>query len=678
MPSSTRSPLVLWANSTLNMLHEDWQSSGNLTNVRFTQGDTMEIELHWLKSVSLVGLVHDDVPFPPNANITLAIGLIDEPPTAGAFALAYGGQHTADIAFNATPLQVQAALNALSSISSAGGVTVSQTATSYKVVWNNPGVLASSLTTYSNDLLPDSTIGIGLARVATSSVAGIYTVHVKQAPVAACTTWATKDATLIDITVLSTVGYVNGPQTRTWALDFSTLPRGGSFTISWVRGFSLVGVPNDHTSLPIDIESITPSNIIEALKGTGLWYGDWVTNVTKVSPLSYTISVGVAENRGFPLPPGSTPNGYVIPVVSMAITNSNVREFSAKSGLLSLNTTGIESILAGKASVDAMMEVEVEIDGSRQTIIQTGVTIYNDLIDTDVYDLVEWGDVLPADSVVRFDTSQGLTPAQKTQARNNIGAIDSSALDVLIAKDIELEASIISQGLTADELAAINGAATPSATNLFLTKSATDALYAALTHQHLPSQIIGLQTTLDGFSSSIGTVQAAVTGLQTSKAESYHVQPTSTVTGLDTILADFDTRIAGFAQFNHTHVIGDITDLENRLTPLEQFQTNKEPNVPSTSQKASLDNAESPTALNPLVTESRLNTLLTGSTTGFATETFVTTTVNNATNLLPAQYLTLQGDYPTSVTGNLTATIYNLELTIVQDGVSYTVPARLT
>lgn len=678
MPSSTRSPLVLWANSTLNQLHEDWQSTGSLTDVRFTQGDTMEIELHWLKSVSLIGLVHDDVPFPPNANITLAIGLIDEPPTAGVFALAYGGQHTTDIAFDATPAEVQAALNALSSISSEGGVTVSQTATSYKVVWNNPGVLASSLTTYSNDLLPDSTIGIGLARVATSSVAGIYTIHIKQAPVAACTTWATKDATLIDITVLSTVGYVNGPQTRTWALDFSTLPRGGSFTIKWVRGFPRVGSPTDWTSLPIDIESITPSNIIEALKGTGGWYADWVINVTKVSPLSYTISVGVEENRGPVVPGTGTPTGYVIPIVSMAITNSNVREFSAKSGLLSLNTTGIESLLAGNASVDAMMEVEVEIDGSRQTIIQTGVTIYNDLIDTDVYDLVEWGDVLPADSVVRFDTSQGLTLAQKTQARNNIGAIDSSALDVLIAKDIELEASIISQGLTTDELAAINGAATPSATNLFLTKSATDALYAALTHQHLPADIIGLQTTLDGFSSSIGTVQAAVTGLQTSKAESYHVQPTSTITGLDTILADFDTRIAGFAQFNHTHDIDDITDLESRLAPLELFQTNSEPNVPTTAQKAALDNAESPTALNPLVTESRLNALLTGSTTGFATELYVDTAVSDAINLLPTQYLNLQGDSPTTApAGNLTTTHYDLELTIIQNGVAYLVPAKL-
>jgi hypothetical protein len=661
-PSPIRSPLVLWANSTLNRLHEDWQSTGNVDEVRLTQGDTVGIELHWLKTVSQIGLVHDEVIFPSNANITLAIGRIDAAPEAGVFAFGYGGQHTADIDFDATPAEVQAALNALSSISAEGGVTVSKTSTTYKIVWNDPGVLASSLTTYSNDLLPNSTIGIGLARAGTSTIAAIYNVHIKQAPVAACTTWENADGTDLTIAIESTV--INGFQKmRTWVLEFSNLPRGGSFTISWVSGTGSTG-----TSLEIDIESMTPSGVSLAFQQSGSWGQTWFISTSKRTPLTYAISVWVSTN----IPTA------VLPITSMAVTNDNVTDFSTKTGLLSINTVEVESLLAGQGSAEATMEIEVEIDGSRQTILQTSVLIVNDLIDTDVYDLVEWGSVIPADSVVRYDTSQSLSAGQKAQARSNIGAIDATALDVLIAKDTELELLIGGQNLTTDELDAIKGAATPSETNLFLTKSATDALYAALTHQHLPADIIGLQTTLDGFSSSIGTVQAAVTGLQTSKAESYHVQPTSTITGLDTILADFDTRIAGFAQFNHTHDIDDITDLESRLAPLELFQTNSEPNVPTTAQKAALDNAEVPTALNPLVTESRLNALLTGSITGFSTELYVDTAVSDATNLLPTQYLNLQGDSPTTApAGNLTTTHYDLELTVVQNGVAYIVPAKL-
>ena len=657
MPSSIRSPLVLWANSTLNRLHEDWQSSGNLEEVRLTQGDTVEIELHWLKSVSEVGLIHDEVIFPVNANITLAIGRIDAPPEAGVFRLAYGGQQTGSIAYDALPTAVQAALNALTSISSAGGVTVSQTATSYKIVWNNPGVLASTLTTYSNDLLPSSTIGIGLARAGTVSVSGIYTVHIKQAPVAACLTWVPAASTELTVVTESTVG-----AQRTFKLEFSRLPKGGSFTLSyvWATGGKI------GTTLPIEVDSLSPQNIAFAIQQGTNWNNMWFLNVVKRSPLVYAITMWLSA---FPVP---------APVVSsMSVLTDNVTDFSTKTGLLSLNTVEIESLLAGQSSVEAVLEVEVEVDGSRQTIIQTTALIKNDLIDTDVYDLVEWGSVIPADSVVRYDTSQSLTTGQKTQARNNIGAIDSSALNVLIAKDAELELLISSQNLTVNELAAVKGAATPSGTNLFLTKSGADALYALLAHQHLPAHIIGLQATLDGYSADIGATQASVVSLQSSKANSYHVQPTSTITGLDTILADFDTRIAGFAPFNHTHDIADVTDLETRLAALELFQTNGEQNIPTVSQKAALDNGQSPGALNPFVTESRVNAMISGQTSGLATELYVNTQLTAAVNLLPEQYLTLDSNTPTGAGTNLTNTYFPKEILVTQDGVSYYIPARL-
>ncbi len=658
--SPVRSPIVLWANSTLNRLHEDWQSSGSIDEVRLTQGDSVMVELHWLKSVSQIGLIHDEVVFPSNANITLAIGRIDAAPDAGVFSLGYGGQHTADLDFDATPAEVQAALNALSLISAEGGVTVSKTSTTYKIVWNDPGVLGSSLTTYSNDLLPNSTIGIGLARAGTTTVAAIYNVHIKQAPVAACTTWESVDTTNLTIAIESTV--INGFQKmRTWVLEFSALPRGGSFTISWVSGTGTTG-----TSLEIDIDSMTPSGVNLAFQQSGAWGPTWFISTSKRTALTYSISVWVSTND-----PSS-----VIPIVSMSVTNDNVTDFSTKQGLLSLNTVEVEALLAGQSSVQATMEIEVEIDGSRQTIIQTSVVIVNDLIDTDVYDLVEWGSVVPADSIVRYDTSQNLTTGQKAQARANIGAIDLTALDVLIAKDTELELLIGGQNLTTNELAAIKGANTPSGTNLFLTKSAADALYAALTHQHLPSQIIGLQATLDGYDSSIGSVQAAVTLLQTSKAEAFHSQPTSTITGLNDILADFDTRIAGFAPFNHTHDIDDVTDLENRLAPLELFKTEKEPNVPTDDQKAALDYSDAPADNNPFTTVSKVELMLSGLTTGLATEIWTQQQILDSIAALT--FTTIDSSQPNGNTGtHMDNADFPLEILIADGGTSYWIPARL-
>src|SRR5262249_9098026 len=61
--------------------------------------------------------------------------------SAGTFTLSFNGQTTAALAFNATAAQVQAALNALSTIAGGGGsVTVTQSGNIYTVVFG--GTLA--------------------------------------------------------------------------------------------------------------------------------------------------------------------------------------------------------------------------------------------------------------------------------------------------------------------------------------------------------------------------------------------------------------------------------------------------------------------------------------------------------------------------------------------------------
>jgi hypothetical protein len=212
----------------------------------------------------------------------------------------------------------------------------------------------------------------------------------------------------------------------------------------------------------------------------------------------------------------------------MSIANSNIVNFSTKVGLLSLNTMEVEALLAGQSSVDAVMEVEVELAGERLTIVQAQSYVVNDLIDTDVYELVQFGDVIPADSVVRYDTSQSLTTGQKLQARNNIGALGASSLDALVAKDAELELLLSSSALSVDAMAALNGALAPSATNLFITASGGSAAFASLSHTHAISSITGLQTNLDTLTNDLLGFLSDVTDLQVGKADVYHTQAKST------------------------------------------------------------------------------------------------------------------------------------------------------
>ena len=65
--------------------------------------------------------LEDKIHLSQNAKYTLTAG--GSPPTAGNFTLTFGGQTTANIAYNATPAQVQTALEALSTIG-AGNVEV--------------------------------------------------------------------------------------------------------------------------------------------------------------------------------------------------------------------------------------------------------------------------------------------------------------------------------------------------------------------------------------------------------------------------------------------------------------------------------------------------------------------------------------------------------------------------
>ena len=665
IPALIRSPLVLWANSSKNALQDDWQSTGTIDSIRLTQGDTIAVELHWLKDVNQAGLVHDEVAWPAAANITLAVGLIDAAPSAGVFALSYGGQITSDIPFDATGADAAAKLNALSSIVSEGGVTVVRQANTYKVVWNNAGVLASSLAVATNDLLPACSIGTHLARAGAVNVSAIYTVHAKQSPVALCNTWEAAEPAQLTIAEESTIGAI-----RTWVLNFSKLPRGGSFTISyvWATG-GKVG-----TTTAIEVDSLDSTNIIAAfIRGTN-WNPIWFINSVKRSPLEYSVSIWISA---FPVPP---------PVVaSMSIANSNIVNFSTKVGLLSLNTMEVEALLAGQSSVDAVMEVEVELAGERLTIVQAQSYIVNDLIDTDVYELVQFGDVMPADSVVRYDTSQSLTTGQKLQARNNIGALGASSLDALVAKDAELELLISGGSLSTAELEAIQGAATPSATNLFITASAGSTAYAALSHSHAVSEVTGLQTTLDAMSNDLLGFLADVTDLQTDKANVYHTQAKSTITGLEAQLSAIELSVSGLAPIVHIHDTGDVTGLETRLASLEL----KTAYPLSQSDFNAIDLAESPSSTNVFVTTSRVNTILSTALSGlqYLTAEQVNSLISTVTNPIITSVGALSNSFDNTglkygsegtipYTGNLTSTNYPYELTIYIGSGVYKVPMR--
>lgn len=596
--------LVLWANSIRNRFVADWQSNTDLASISLRQGDTIGLELHWVEQS--VGNPMKEVVWPSSANITLAVGRLDNPPTSGAYKLSYGGNTTASIAYNADAAVIQAALNNLASIQAEGGVTVVKTNTTWRAVWNVAGSVSSTISVAENTLSPTSSLGVAVARTGSTNVAHVVQVHIKQSPVAVCTTWENTAPPVATITQTHAPAYSG--DNRTWRLVISPEPKGGTLRLSYVIN------GQTYYTAPIDVTTLSANTIQGAFDDL---------NVIQVSDFEFDLSQVQ-----------TTPNPTVN-ISAMAADSSGLIGFSSKYGLLSLNSLDVELLLNGAASANVVCEVEVEMDGKRQTLVQSPAVIFNDLIDTDSYTLVQWPDVVPADSVVRYDTPQALSAAQKLQARTNIGAVDSSALGSYGTKDDELEARIASletQSITSDQRAAITGAAAPSATNVFATADELDAK-ADATHTHTIAQITDLDTQL------------------AAKAAIDHTHTVGEISGLQSTLSDLTNNKANTV---HTHQISDVDGLDSQLNQIQIDLNNLDGAALTDDQKQAIEQADTPSSGNVFITQSAMAAYVSAE----------AVPVN-----LPVTF--------TTVIGNYTDVTYPYEITLTINGVDYKIPARL-
>jgi hypothetical protein len=542
----------------------------------------------------------DEVAWPPSAAITLAVGRLDVAPTTGSFTLSYDGDSTSELPADATEEQVQDALNELAGIVADGGVTVVKTTTTYRVLWNDAGVPSSTIIVGTNDLSPTTSIGIATARAGSLVAKNLVQMHIKQSPVAKCTSWVTQDAPAITVTQVHAPAYSG--DFRIWRVKIEPYPKAGSFRLSKTI--------NSVVTWTAPISYPATASTVQAELGL---------TTTLVGTDEYEI-------RQTQVTGDATVNVTVVGADAAGLT-----AYEAKYGVLNLNTLDLELLLGGNASATALLEIEVDVSGTRETIVQRPVTVINDLIDSDSYTLQQWGDVIPVDAVLRFDTSQSLTLGEKTQARTNIGALGSADLVPYSIKDQELEGrvGVVESYFTTDFQDAIIGAASPSGSNALATMNDVNAK-APLSHTHAIANVTGLQTALDG------------------KASVTHTHTIANVTGLQDAI---DNLESGKADATHSHNIADVSGLQtsltginDRFTTVEQDITDLQGLSPTANQKAGLD-ASTASASNPLVDEAAL----------FNTHRTSTISLQPAINL----------------------TVYPYEITINVGGVMMAVPARI-
>jgi hypothetical protein len=645
-----RATLSLWVNSDTNQLASGWQSSSQAQPPVFKQGDTVGLELHWVRNANTQGLAMEEVEWTPSAGITLAIGRIEAPPTFGTFTLAYAGDETPALQFDAASNDVEDALNALPSIVAVGGVTASKQGNSYRIVFNDAGVLAATLNYEENDLFPASSIGVTLARAGTASVRAIYQVAIKQSPVAYTETFVDQESATPTISVIKTSAFAG--DTKIWRLSVYPYPKDGTMVIGWTDN----GVTKTTQTF---LSTITGTELQEVMNLVDPDEEYWT--VKKVGIYSWDFSTSATT------------------IASPTVNGAGLLSFSAKYCELSLNTVEVENLLNGTARANAFLEIETLIDGVRQTLLQTGIVFVNDIIDEADYTIVSRSEVMPVDSVVRHDTAQTLTTGQKTQARQNISAVGDSDIVALQATIDAIDNRLSSSEgvmLTTDEYAAITGATTPTGANPFVTGTALSTEltgYSQTGHTHIIGDVVGLETALNGKASSTHThtttdiinftegVNAIVSPAVAGKADLVHTHSIADVTGLQTNLNSLSTAIDDKANINHGHpqsgITGLVSDLGLITTNIGFLQTevaSLQLVAPTQDEKDAITSSEAPTALNPFVTDSAM--------VGFRDSTICEVNQTVGSNL--SGHGTIETHYPE-------------EIQVTIQGVVYAIPARI-
>jgi hypothetical protein len=298
----------------------------------FYQGNVAQLELHIVASAG-VGTSPVEVPFPAGAAISVAVGDTNTYPTGGSWELMVGTTETGPMPYNATTIQVAAALNALTEVSSAGGVTVSKTGDGYTITWNTYG-LKPTIGIGSDTLTPSSYESISLVQTGSAEHRQIVFVELRQNPIALSTTWtplATPSVTVSEVQAW------NGTN-RIWRVSITPQPKAGSITIAYGTKTATLA----YNASPASIAAaLSPAQVF----ATGQYQWDIV----------------IAED-------------------SVLTAFGSLIGYNGYSGSINFATAECHQFLAGAERKGTMLEVSISIDDKRYTLIQTPCNVFADVV----------------------------------------------------------------------------------------------------------------------------------------------------------------------------------------------------------------------------------------------------------------------------------------------------------
>lgn len=339
----------LFIEPTLGVAYASFSGSTQVSNPSFFLGDKAQLEIYLVKDTGLATFPRQEADY-SGLSFKVAVGQIDESPTGGTWLLSYGGNTTSALAYNATAAQVQAALNALASITSAGGVVVTKVGDNYNVVFNQDGA-RTELTADTASLTPLSTAGISTLQEGTVSQPAIYLVHLQRTIAAFATSFTQVSASSASVSALS--AWDGGR--ATYRVSISPDPKGGTFTLAFD---AQTGTDVTTSAISVGASALDVQNALnrDALLNK--------VTVQQVGAFAWDVTVTTQ--------PGT--NG-------LTVSGAGLLSFSGFKGELNLNTAAAIALLDGAESIQTTLEVEITSDSKPLTVLQIPCLLKSAVVD---------------------------------------------------------------------------------------------------------------------------------------------------------------------------------------------------------------------------------------------------------------------------------------------------------
>lgn len=439
-----------------------------LGSVSFVKGDNGPFNLYFLEATGIINqpfVVVDK----SSATVKLGIGSRTGTPSSGTYSLTFDGYTTGALQASATSGDIANALNALTSVVSAGGVTVSGSVDNHFTVRFTSAGTRGAITADVTQLIPDTEAIIDERIAGTASVPEVQELQLKLTPAVFQDTWTDLSTTVTATLVTTVTG--SSLTNEVQRLSFSQEPFEGTFRITvptysvsvitdvvsglfttsdnhgltlnqpvTLTGFSaLTGFTQGTNYFVKTVPQPTQFTLATTAGGTGLTgtatitAGSVATTILRqTAPIDAdanttdlqaalealdsigtgNVSVSGILGQYFDIAFGGY-KGYT-DLPTMTVQNGTTAK-PGKTADVNFSTFALRDLLENNSSVDLDLEIELVESGTRSTVIQSGCSVSEELIDSQAfspaYNAPQTLAVLGADvtSITNSSTMQAVT-----------------------------------------------------------------------------------------------------------------------------------------------------------------------------------------------------------------------------------------------------------------------------